>query len=237
MENEILIDLMVQLAGLEAERHRCLAAMDRDARAADLLEGLQAEYASDADTAAGRLQAARLEQRRVDKDLAELERVLERKRGLLARSRDPRETSALQREIAGLETRQDTLLAEACRLLEQVEEQDRAARDVDAEALEQERRAVARQAEIAEEHARLASALPEIEAEILRLKAMVPPAVGRHLQRLWDRQMLASVYENDGSCSACGSRLTPQKALSVQHGRELVKCPACARFVVHKPWH
>ncbi len=236
MENEILFDLMVQLAGLEAERQRCLAAMARDARAADLLEGLQHEYADDAVEAADRLRDARGRQRRIEADLAALEETLDRKRALLTRSTEPRETLALQREIAGLENRQDSLMTEACRLLDQTESRDRDARGVEAEVLAQERRAVARLREIEQEHARLAAALPEITQEISRLHALVPPVVGRHLQRLWERDMQGTVFVSDGACSACGARLTPQLALAVEHGRDLVRCPSCARYVVHEPW-
>ncbi len=236
MENEILVDLMVQLAALEAERQQCLATMARDARAADLLDGLQHEHTADAAAAADRLREARTHQRRIEADLAEVEVTLERKRSLLAVSSEPRETAALQREISGLEERLDELMTRACRLLDQAERRDRDAGMAEAEILARERRAVARMQEIEQEHARLAAALPEINQEISRLHSLVPSAVGRHLQRLWDREMQATVFMKDGACSACGALLTPQLALAVQHGRDLVRCPSCARYVVHEPW-
>ncbi len=236
MDDKILVDLMVQLAGLEAERCRCQAALAKDVGAAELLVGLREEYVADAGNADVRLAESRAKQRKAEGELVALENTLDRKRTLLEASTDSRESLALQREIQGLEIRQDTLLADAYRLLEQVEKRDSDAGTLSSECVEQERQSVAKLKAIESQRALLAEALPEIEEEIRRLHSAAPSVVAKHLTRLWAKDLQATVFEKEGACSGCGFQLRPQQALTVQHGKELVRCPSCARFVVHRPW-
>ncbi len=237
MEETILIDLMVQLASLEAERSRCRTALAQDESSADFLRGLRDEYTADAGEAEARLARAQSRQRLAEGELESIETALARKQQLLGQSTDAKETLALQQEIANLESRQDILLEEGCQLLEQVESKDSSAGDMSAECVAQERKFVARLKEIDAQRELLTVALPEIEQEIERLHTTAPAAVARHLARLWAKDLQAVVFERDGACSGCGIQLRPQQALIVQHGKELIRCPACARFVVHKPWH
>ncbi len=236
MDESILIDLMVQMAGLEAERMRCRASLARDAGDVALLAGLKEEYSADEAEAAALLAEARAGQRKAEAELELLEANLARKRRLLAGSTVSRETLVLQQEIAGLEARQDDLLAVIFNLLDKVEQKDLEAGAVSSARLHQELQAVDKLQQIQARHSQLEAALPAIEQEIQRLHASAPAEVARHLLRLWDKEMLATVYEREGACSGCGSRLRPQQALAVQYGKELVRCPSCARFVVHQPW-
>jgi len=236
MEPEILIDVLVQLAGLESETAGCRARLAHGERVTEQLMGLDQEYADDAADADLRRQQTHVRQHSAERDLAALEETLARKRGQLASAADARSAEALRKEIATVVARQEALLEEACRLLDQEDRRGEESAQATEEQLAQQRKAAAELRRIAADREQTAAALPEIEAEIRRLADLLPEGIRRHLQRLWDRGDTGVVFVRDAACGVCGARLTPQQDLAVKRGREVVRCAACARFVVHRPW-
>ncbi|MBE0566756.1 MAG: hypothetical protein IH621_12395, partial [Krumholzibacteria bacterium] len=83
---------------------------------------------------------------------------------------------------------------------------------------------------------RAEAARAEIQGEIDRLLQMLPPDVARQVGRLRRRDGHAVAWADQGACTGCFARLPPQDALAADQGRSLVKCPACTRYVVRKPW-
>ncbi|NCQ34610.1 hypothetical protein GW813_05930 [bacterium] len=236
MEPEILIDALVQLAGLEGEMAVCRARLTQSERMTERLLGLDREYAADTATADRHRSQAQVRQHSAEIDLAAAEESLARKRRQLDAATDARSVAALEREISGIIARQEELLEEACRLLDQESASKKESAQACEDQLVQERKAATRLQRIAVERDQATAALPEIAAEVQRLADILPGTISRHLKRLWDRGEVGVVYGQDGACTGCGARLTPQQDQAVQHGREVVRCASCARFVVHRPW-
>jgi len=79
-------------------------------------------------------------------------------------------------------------------------------------------------------------AVDELEAEMARVLAALPPDVSRHVARLQRRYPRAVVRVVDGACGGCFGQLPPQSGVDAEQGRIAVRCPSCARYIVHPPW-
>jgi predicted nucleic acid-binding Zn-ribbon protein len=225
MDVAVLVNLMVETAGLEEELEALRAVRARRRRRLDLISlGYEVDRES-ADREAGERDAAAAASRGRQGRLGEVEDRLARKRDQMIGVTDRRQYRALQEEIAGLERERDRLETAELEYLE-------------AESLPRPARKPAAPAEAGEiaaleaDEEKAARAETEIREELVRLADLVPSPQRRHLLRV-RRQLGRAVVRVEGrACGGCGGQLPQQQALDAARGRTLVRCPSCARFVV-----
>jgi predicted nucleic acid-binding Zn-ribbon protein len=236
VDTRIVIDVLVELADCEHELTEIKSAADREADASRRRRELSAEYAEDATSAGAGSAAAAAGFRARDRELRAAEARLADRRSRLVGVSDRRQHQALTREIADLEQRIAALEAEAIALLDEAADQRRTADE--ARRQEEDLRGQEREREpalsAAQERAKLAGG--EIQAQIARLVGMLPPDVASRVTRLRRRDGHAVAWLADGVCTGCYAQLPAQKAIAAEAGRQLVICPSCARYVVHRPW-
>jgi len=231
-----MLNLMVELAGLEEELADARATVAHHQRRDTHLRQLQDEYVTDAEDAEAAGLGAVVDLRRTEGRIKDTEGALARKRERITGLSDLRQYEALQAEIKSLEDELDGLENRGLELLDEVRRmeddsgQARRDRDVRGErgAGEMEKmRRETRMARAAEE---------ELIRQIDRLTGMLPDSEGRHVKRLMSHLPQAVVRVQSGACGGCFSQLPVQKALDAEQGRALVRCGSCARYIVHKSW-
>lgn len=227
MEDSVLINMLVELAGLEEELSDLRAQRLVRKKRLDVI-ALGREILDEAvDEAEEQASAAAVRSRGRRGRIRDTEALLARKRDQVIGVTDRRQYQALQREIEGLEQELDRLETAELEYMDEaeaaVEPELPAMATTDHEAEEAALRA-------AEEKAALAEA--EILGEIDRLAGLAPSAVAGHLGRLRGQYDRAVVHVEGRACGGCGGQLPAQQALDAARGKVLVRCPSCARFVV-----
>ncbi|MCK9996344.1 MAG: hypothetical protein KAH56_08710 [Candidatus Krumholzibacteria bacterium] len=236
MDPEVMLNLMVELAGLEEELVDVRSTLAHHTRRDRHLRELQTEYEDDAarTEAQGRDMAVTL--RGAEGRIREIEATLARKRDQVIGITDRRQYKALQTEITALETELDHLETQAIELMDDVGDKDlqtdQAKGDRDAQ-VDRGSKEIVR---MDEETVRARAAEQEIVSEIERLTGLLPDRIARHVIRLRSQYPQAVVRVQAGACGGCFSVFPAQQGLDAQQGKALVQCPACARFVVHKSW-
>ncbi len=237
METSVLISVLVELARCEEERLDTGQRLAADRARLAFLAELGRECSADAVEAEGHAARSTASLHGQEVRIADLEAALERKRAQLAAAGEAKQRQALDREIAALQERLDRDFEDYCRLSGETDDRRddavRARTDRDARGLQEERE----RAEILARRGLLEAAAADIELEIARLRDLLPPQVGRHLERLWSKGLLAVVAVSGRACGGCFAHLTPQQAIAADKGKDLVRCPSCSRFVVHPPWN
>lgn len=236
METMVLVNLMVELAGLEEELLDARAVVRHHTRRDSHLVELQDEYAQDEVSAESAATGAAVQLRAVERELRRVEDLLARKRDQIIGISDRRQYQALKSETEGLTAEYDRLETRALELLgelEQTGEQVRTAKD---DRQQQAERGLDERKRLNEEAGRAAAAAAEIEEEILRLQGLLPEALARHHLRLRKQYPTAVVRVQNGACGGCFGQLPPQQAIDAAKGKNLVRCSSCARFVVHPSW-
>ena len=236
MDPSVLLNLMVELAGLEEELAEARAVLTHHSRRDKHLRELQQEYVVDAASAESAGRDAAVTLRQTDRRIRDVETVLERKRDQVDGVTDRRQHQALQNEIKGLEAELERLELTGLELLEATDLKDgetvQACSDLD----RQSGRGAEEMATMADESEKARAAEEEIDQEIQRLIGIMPAAEGRHVQRLRGQYDRAVVRVQSGACGGCFSQLPVQVGLDASQGRALVRCSSCARYVVRKPW-
>ncbi len=231
-----MLNLMVELAGLEEELVDARATLAHHTRRDRHLRELQTEYEDDAarTEAEGRDMAVTL--RGAEGRIRDIEVTLARKRDQVIGITDRRQYKALQTEIKALETELDRLETQAIELMDNVGDKDlqtdQAKGDRDAQ-VDRGSKEIVR---MDEETARARAAEQEIVSEIERLTGLLPDRIARHVIRLRSQYPQAVVRVQTGACGGCFSVFPAQQGIDAEQGKALVQCPACARFVVHKSW-
>jgi predicted nucleic acid-binding Zn-ribbon protein len=232
LEPEVMLNLMVELAGLEEELATAQATVAHHTRRDRHLTELQAEYESDAAAAAAADRSTASTLRQAEGRIRDTEAALAHKRDQVIGISDRRHYQALQKEIKALEVQLDRLENRALDLLDQMGNQDqhlsRARQERDAQV----RKGSVEQARMERETVKAQAAEEEITAEIERLIGLLPPAISRHVERLRKQYDQAVVRVQEGTCGGCSSLLPTQQGIDAAQGRALVRCPSCARFVV-----
>jgi len=232
----VMLNLMVELAGLEEELAVARATVVHHGRRDRHLRSLQDEYAADAESAEAAERGAEVDLRRTEGRIKDVENTLVRKRGQVVGVSDSRQVLALQTEIKCLEEELDRLETNGLALLDEVRRKDgdagTARKDRDA----QEIRGTGEMDKMAREMRMARAAEQEIVLEIDRLTGLLPDSEGRHVKRLMSQLPQAVVRVKSGACGGCFSQLPVQQALDAEQGKALVRCGSCARYVVRKDW-
>ncbi len=236
MDPEVMLNLMVELAGLEEELVDARATLTHHTRRDRHLRELQTEYEADAvqAEAEGRDMAVTL--RGAEGRIRDIEAALAHKRDQVIGISDRRQYKALQTEIMALESEMDRLETQAIELMDDVGDQDRQTGEAKGERDAQVDRGTKEIVRMDEETARAKAAEQEIVSEIERLTGLLPDRISRHVIRLRTQYPQAVVRVQAGACGGCFSVFPAQQGLDAEQGKALVKCPSCARFVVHKSW-
>lgn len=231
-----MLNLMVELAGLEEELAEATATLVHHSRRDLHLRQLQTEYEADAAQAVAKGRDAAVSLRGTEARIQDIEAALAHKRDQVDGISDRRQYKALQAEIKALDKELDRLETRAIELMDDVGRRDRQAGQAEGERDTQEDRGSEELARMAEETNRARAAEQEIISEIDRLIGLLPDKIARHAIRLRTQYPQAVVRVQEGACGGCFSRFPTQQGIDAEKGRALVRCPACARFVVHKSW-
>lgn len=237
VDEKVLINILVEIAGLEQKlavadhtlKHH--TARERDLRA------LQDEYEDDAAAAHAGDQDVSVRLRTKENEIRAAEAALARKKEQLLAVTDDRQQRAVHKEIMDVE---DLLAKAEDEALDLLLAQESAEEGSTAADSDRARQAVKGQAEISRmdsETTRAVASRTELVAERNRLLSMLPEAVRRHAERLQRNRGQAVVHLESGACGGCFSQLPAQVGIDVDRGRTVVRCPSCARFIVHRSWH
>lgn len=236
MDPSVLLNLMVEMAGLEEELADARAVLAHHSRREKHLRELQQEYEDDAAVAEAADRGAAVSLRRTDGRIRDIEVALERKKDQVIGVKDRRQYRALQDEIRSLENELETLETAGLELLESSETREEDAGQARDELDRQTDRGDQEISEMAAETTRAKAAEEEIVQEIERLIGIMPQAEGRHVARLRGQYDRAVVRVKSGACGGCFAQLPVQVGLDAVQGRALVRCSSCARYVVRKSW-
>ena len=237
MDEKVLINLLVEIAGLEEDLVVAEHTLSHHASRGRDLRELQAEYEEDAALAAAGNQSAQVRLKGKENEIRATEAALALKRDQIIGVSDRRQYQALQREISGLEQKLDTLENEAMTWLEAVESAEGGLEETEADRVQQEAKGGAEINRMTDEAREAAAARDDLVSQMERLVGMLPEAAKRHVQRLRKNGGAAVVRVQSGACGGCFEQLPVQQAIDADKGRNLVRCAGCARYVVHRPWH
>jgi predicted nucleic acid-binding Zn-ribbon protein len=236
VDQKVLINLLVELAGLEAEQAMARHTIVRHATREKDLRELQAEYEEAAARAEQGDQETHLSLRAKEGEIEALTVLLAHKEDQIIGVSDRRQYRALQTEIAGLRQKLSDLEDEALALLNSTETASagraEALRDRDAQSARGGEEIV----RLDGEAERASAAATELAAKIARCVQMLPAEIRRQVVRLQQNGGPAAVRVQSGACGGCFGQLPAQQAIDADKGRALVKCASCARFVVHQTW-
>jgi predicted nucleic acid-binding Zn-ribbon protein len=236
LDPEVMLNLMVELAGLEEELADAKATVAHHTGRDEHLRRLQEEYEADATQAESEGRNAAVILRGAEGRIRDIDAILARKRDQVIGISDRRQYKALQAEIKALETEMDSLETEAIELMDDVRRRDRQTGQAKDERDSQSDRGSAELARMDEETVRARAAEQEIVGEIERLTGLLPGKIARHVIRLRTQYPQAVVRVQAGTCGGCSSLLPAQQGIDAEQGRALVRCSSCARYVVHKSW-
>lgn len=231
-----MLNLMVELAGLEEELAAARATIAHHGRRDRHLRSLQDEYVADAENAAAAEKGAEVDLRRTEGRIRDVESALARKRAQVGAVGDPRQYRALQDEIGNLEAELDRLETSGLELLDDVRRKDTAAGEARRDRDAQESRGTEELDQMRREMEMARAAEEEIVQEIDRLTGLLPDVESRHVKRLMANLPQAVVRVQSGACGGCFSQLPAQQAIDAEQGKALVRCGSCSRYVVRKSW-
>ncbi len=237
MDPMVMLNLMVELAGLEEELTVARATIAHHGQRDKHLRSLQDEYVADAASAEAAGHGAEVELRRTEARIKDVEDTLARKRNQVGAVGDSRQLLALQAEIKNLEEELDRLETSGLALLDDVRIKDDDAGTARRQRDAQETRGSEEMEKMAGEMEMARAAEKEILQEIDRLTGLLPESERRHVKRLMSQVPPAVARVQSGACGGCFSQLPVQKALDAEQGKALVRCGSCARFVVRKAWN
>lgn len=236
MDPAVLLNLMVEMAGLEEELVVARVTLDHHGQRDKHLRELQDEYVSDAVEAESAGRNAAVSLRRTEKEMREAETALGKKRVQVNRLTEPRQIEALQGEIQSLEGEIDRLETMGLELLDEVRRMAGDTGQALAQREVQEERGSAEIQKMVAESKLARAAEEELVSEIERLTSLLPENVRRHVGRLQAQYGQAVVRVQSGACGGCYGQLPLQQGIDAEQGKTLVRCASCARFIVRKSW-
>jgi hypothetical protein len=184
-----------------------------------------------------RSETAKAERDRLEAQIAENKTYLERADRNLKNAQNQkeyetamRETDALQKQIAALETQ----VVEKMTTLEEVEKV-LAERSEEISSLESNRQSELEtfETELNANQAELDSELKKRHEVFVTLPANLASVYNRMAQRSRDGIAVAEV--KNGSCSACFMKLRPQMQVEIKKGDRIITCESCARILYIVP--
>ena len=236
MDPKTLINILVEISEFEELLLRATQEMERNTELTFTLEELQAEYESDAAEAARVNQGAEVTIRSLENEITQVSELLKVKQQMIVGLADPRQVRAVRDEISQLKQRLDRLEDDTIKLLDKQDLLKSEATESQCESRSHGTKSRARQEAMASASVNLSQKTKHIQDDMQRLISMLPPTEGRAVIRLREKLDQAIVHHHEGACQGCFHQLPMQQAISVDGGRDMVRCPSCMRFLVHRSW-
>lgn len=236
MDEQTVVNILVEIAELEELQAQARHTVEQNARKDRNLRDLQAEYAADAEKADAESRDKGRDFRSRDREIREVEGRLADRRDRMVGVSDRKQHKALTDEIRSLENRLDRLETEAIACLEEEEARAQQADQADRESRDHGRETRTELETMSENTAELEARIENIRLDLERLVGMLPVGEKRHVTRLREKLDQAVVFQHNGACCGCFHQLPVQKAINVDRGRAIVRCPSCMRFIVHRSW-
>jgi len=236
MDARVVLDILVELAGLEDELVSLRVVRKKSISREKNLKELADEYRDDEIKARAGNLANELAYKNSEGRLKTLEAALADRKDKLVGLKEPRQYKVLKDEILSLERQIDRLEDE---VLDGLDDSGKKVQDeIDAAAGRKQQKDTLQKESQGREGRKQQSAAAEKEIlqDIERLIGMLPQVEGRHVLRLRTKLDQSCIWISGSGCGACFEQLPTQKALEVQKGKNFVRCPGCARFIVHRPW-
>ncbi len=237
MDPKTLINILVEISELEQLQLRASEQMNHNEELKFSLEELQAEYEADAAKAARDNEGTKVTVRSLENEIRQVSELLKVKKDLLVGLIDNRQVRAIKEEISSLKMRLDRLEDDTIELLNKQDKLKTEARESVGESISHGKKTKDRQEAMVRDSAELGRKNENIKGEIKRLVGMLPSVEGRAVQQLMKKLDQAVVHHQDGACLGCFNQMPRQQAIIVDQGREVVRCPSCRRFLVHKSWN
>jgi len=236
VDPKTLINILVEISEFEELLLRATQEMERNTELTFTLEELQAEYESDAAEAARVNQGAEVTIRSLENEITQVSELLKVKQQMIVGLADPRQVRAVRDEISQLKQRLDRLEDDTIKLLDKQDLLKSEATESQCESRSHGTKSRARQEAMASASVNLSQKTKHIQDDMQRLISMLPPTEGRAVIRLREKLDQAIVHHHEGACQGCFHQLPMQQAISVDGGRDMVRCPSCMRFLVHRSW-
>lgn len=236
MDPKTLINILVEISEFEELLLQACQKLEHNTQLTFSLEELQAEYEADAAKAAHQNQGAEVTIRSLENEIKQVEALLKVKQQMIVGLTDSRQLRAVTDEIFQLKQRLDRLENDTIKLLDQQDLLNSEATESKCESRDHGIKSRAKQEAMATDSAQLSQKTKHIQDDMDRLISMLPPTEGRAVLRLREKLEQAVVHHHEGACQGCFHQLPQQQAISVDGGRNIVRCPSCMRFLVHRSW-
>ena len=236
MDPAVLLNMMVELAGLEEELSAARAVLAHHGKRDRHLRELTREYAADAVAAETAGHDAAVSLRLTEGRIRDVEAALAHKRDQIIGVSDRRQYKAMQTEIRALEAELEKLETAGLEILESSDLNEETVSEARVDLERQAARGAEEIARMEAETVKARAAEEEITEEIERLIAIMPQAEARHVARLREQYDQAVVRVEGGACGGCFGQLPVQVGIDAAQGSILVRCASCARYVVRKSY-
>jgi predicted nucleic acid-binding Zn-ribbon protein len=236
MDTRVVLEVLVELAGLEDELASLKVVRRKNVTRKKSLKELADEYRDDEIKARAEGLANDMEYRDHAGRLEALEEALADRRDKLVGLKEPRQYKLLKDEVLSLERQIDKLENEALGVLDKGDDKARKVVEAVAGRKDQKNTLMEESQDHEGRNRRTEAAEKEILQDIERLIGMLPQVEQRQVIRLRSKLDQSCIWVSGSGCGACFEQLPTQKALEVQKGKNYVRCPGCARLIVHRPW-
>ncbi len=218
---------------------RIFQIQDSQRKAPELLKSVEAplqEILSRLQTLKNTGESLVVQQRSAERELATQEDVLHKVRSRLSELKTNKEYQAHLFEIEQARKKKDSIEESVIETMERVEENKKAVKELEEQALEAKNLFEAEKARLDNHFSQLANELTDLERQQQAVAdAVEKPLLARYNRLKTMRKGYAVAEVKDGACGGCRLQLPPQLVAEVRRGDELMDCSYCHRllFMAH----
>ncbi len=172
------------------------------------------------------------QRRDTEAETAEMEEGIKKSRSRLMEIKSNIEYKAMLKEIAFKEDQRDQRETRMLELLEQMEAQNKALEEIEAQIKERQDNLAQKSAVVAEAVKKFEGRRAELEEQRKKLRKGVPAQLLKRYEFIRQRRngtAIAPVQE--GVCFGCHMNILPQQFIDLQKGEEILQCPHCQRIL------
>ncbi len=209
------------------------------AKVAERVERLRSESetgGSELETLAAEHREAEIEQRRIERELAEGEARIRTKRMRLSMVNTEKELQALGHEVEALKENNQRLEAQILAGMESLEQRGQRVKELEETVGSVRQELLEAQKEIAAEVTELEGKIAKLSADRDVIAASLDPQLRQRYDVIFDRrggQAVAVV--RDGTCFGCRMRIPPQLYNEILRSDKIHFCPNCQRILYLEP--
>ena len=209
------------------------------AKVAERVERLRCESeagGSELETLATEHRAAEIEQRGLERELAEGEARIRTKRMRLSMVRTDKELQALGHEVEALKENNQRLEAQLLAGMESLEQRGQRIKELEETLSSVRQELLEAQKEIAAEVTELEGKIAQVGADRDVIAASLEPQLRQRYKVIFDRRGgQAVVVVRDGTCFGCRMRIPPQLYNEILRSDKIHFCPNCQRILYLEP--